>query len=280
MNSVQSLIQPQVLAQIGFAGVVALTLTGALIAVFPRNILYNVLGLIVCLTGVAGIFVYLGSPFIALMELLIYVGAICISIIFAIMLSRPLHLSLPKRRLPKVGLALGVGTAVFIMLSAIISRTEWQPAAMRSSDWSVTTLGTYLLTRYDLVFEADFSGAVGCHHWCHHHLGLCSQEYVVNSLYTYLFLAALLFSLGIFGVFQRRSLIGMLIAIELMLTGASINFMAFNRFLAPDPIVGQIYTLFIMGIAAAEAAIALSIIVAVFRRLRSINIERAQELRG
>jgi NADH-quinone oxidoreductase subunit J len=87
------------------------------------------------------------------MELLIYVGAICISIIFAIMLSRPLHLSLPKRRLPKVGLALGVGTAVFIMLSAIISRTEWQPAAVRSSDWSITTLGTYLLTRYDLVFE-------------------------------------------------------------------------------------------------------------------------------
>jgi len=153
MNSVQSLIQPQVLAQIGFAGVVALTLTGALIAVFPRNILYNVLGLIVSLTGVAGIFVYLGSPFIALMELLIYVGAICISIIFAIMLSRPLHLSLPKRRLSKVGLALGVGAAVFIMLSAIISRTEWQPAAMRSSDWSVATLGAYLLTRYDLVFE-------------------------------------------------------------------------------------------------------------------------------
>ena len=102
----------------------------------------------------------------------------------------------------------------------------------------------------------------------------------MNSLYTYLFLAALLFSLGILGVFQRRSLIGMLIAIELMLSGASINFMAFNRFLAPDPIIGQIYTLFIMGIAAAEAAIALSIIVALFRRLRSINIERAQELRG
>ena len=102
----------------------------------------------------------------------------------------------------------------------------------------------------------------------------------MNSLFTYLFVAALLFSLGIFGLLQRRSLIGMLIAIELMLNAASINFMAFNRFLAPDPIIGQIYTLFIMGIAAAEAAIALSIIVAVFRRLRSIDIERAQELRG
>jgi NADH-quinone oxidoreductase subunit J len=154
MNSVQSLVQPHLLAQAGFASVVALTFAGALIAVFPRNILYNILGLIVSLTGVAGLFVYLGSPFIALMQLLIYVGAICISIIFAIMLSRPLHLSVPKRHLPKVGLAAGVGAAVFIMLAGIISRTPWQPAASRSSDWSVTTLGHYLLTRYDLVFEA------------------------------------------------------------------------------------------------------------------------------
>lgn len=102
----------------------------------------------------------------------------------------------------------------------------------------------------------------------------------MNSLTTYLFIGALLFSIGIFGLFQRRTLIGMLIAIELMLNGASINFMAFNRFLAPDPIVGQVYTLFIMGIAAAEAAIALSIILALFRTIRSINIERARELRG
>jgi len=153
MNSVQSLIQPHFLAQAGFAGVVTLTFAGALIAVFPRNILYNVLGLIVCLTGVAGIFLYLGSPFIALMELLIYVGAICISIIFAIMLSRPLHLSLPKRHMFKVGLAFGVGAVVFLMLSTIIYSTAWQPASVRSSDWSVATLGNYLLTRYDLVFE-------------------------------------------------------------------------------------------------------------------------------
>jgi len=102
----------------------------------------------------------------------------------------------------------------------------------------------------------------------------------VNTLTTYLFIAALLFSIGIFGLFQRRTLIGMLIAIELMLNGASINFMAFNRFLTPDPIVGQVYALFIMGIAAAETAIALSIILALFRTIRSINIERARELRG
>lgn len=153
MTPLQNLFDPQLLAQAAFAVVVIFTFTGALIAVLPRNILYNVLGLILSLTGVGGIFLYLGSPFIALMELLIYVGAICISIVFAIMLSRPLHLSLPKRHLPKVWGAFGVALLVFGVLVTIISRTPWQPAPVRSSDWSVTTLGAYLLTRYDLVFE-------------------------------------------------------------------------------------------------------------------------------
>jgi NADH:ubiquinone oxidoreductase subunit K len=102
----------------------------------------------------------------------------------------------------------------------------------------------------------------------------------VNSLYSYLFIGALLFAFGIFGVFLRRSLIGVLIGLELMLNGANINFMAFNRFLAPDPVVGQLYALFIMGISAAETTIALSIIVLVFRKFRAIDIEQAQELRG
>jgi NADH:ubiquinone oxidoreductase subunit K len=102
----------------------------------------------------------------------------------------------------------------------------------------------------------------------------------MNSLGTYLIVAAALFSLGLLGVLQRRNLIGMLISIELMLNGANLNFMAFNRFLAPEPAVGQVVALFVMGLAAAEAAIGLSIILALFRKLHSINVERAQRMRG
>lgn len=102
----------------------------------------------------------------------------------------------------------------------------------------------------------------------------------MNTLSTYLIIAAILFGLGLLGVLQRRNLIGMLISIELMLNAANINFMAFNRFLAPEPAVGQIITLFVMGLAAAEAAIGLSIILALFRKFRSINVERAQQMRG
>jgi len=153
MTPLQHFFDPDILAQTAFAVVLGCTFGGALVAVLPRNILYNVFGLILCLTGVGGIFLFLGSPFIALMELLIYVGAICISIVFAIMLSYPLHLSLPKRHLPKVAGACGVALLVFGVLITIISRTPWQPAPVRSTDWSVNTLGAYLLTRYDLVFE-------------------------------------------------------------------------------------------------------------------------------
>jgi NADH-quinone oxidoreductase subunit K len=101
-----------------------------------------------------------------------------------------------------------------------------------------------------------------------------------NDLNAYLAVGAFLFAMGIYGLLQRRSLIGMLIAAELVLSGASVNFMAFNRFLAPDPTVGQIFTLFIMAIAAAEAAIALSIVVAVYRNYKSVDAEDLVDLKG
>ncbi len=101
-----------------------------------------------------------------------------------------------------------------------------------------------------------------------------------NQLQTYLYLALVLFAIGLYGVLARRNLIAVLIAVELMLNAASINFMAFNRFLAPHPAVGQIITLFIMAVAAAEAAIALSIIIAVYRKLKTVNIDQATEQRG
>ena len=101
-----------------------------------------------------------------------------------------------------------------------------------------------------------------------------------DNLITYLIIAALLFGIGFYGLVHRRTMIGMLIAGELILAGASLNFMAFNRFLAPDPTVGQIFTLFIMGIAAAEAAIALSIIIAVYRNFRTIDVDDVAELKG
>lgn len=96
----------------------------------------------------------------------------------------------------------------------------------------------------------------------------------------YLLLAAFLLVVGIFGLIRRRTLIGMLIAGELIFSAASLNFMALNHFTAPDPAVGQIFVLFIMGLAAAEVAIALSIIIAVYRNYRSVNARDLSDLNG
>lgn len=101
-----------------------------------------------------------------------------------------------------------------------------------------------------------------------------------NDLNTYLVLAAILFGIGFYGIVTRRTFIGMLIAAELILAGSSINFMAFNRFTSPDPVAGQVFTLFIMAIAAAEAAIGLSIVIAVYKQFKSIDAEDAAQLKG
>jgi NADH:ubiquinone oxidoreductase subunit K len=96
----------------------------------------------------------------------------------------------------------------------------------------------------------------------------------------YLILAAFLFAAGIFGMIRRRTLIGMLIAGELIFSAASLNLVALNHFFAPDPTVGQVFALFILALAAAEASIALSIIIAVYRNYRSINSRELSELNG
>jgi NADH:ubiquinone oxidoreductase subunit 6 (subunit J) len=153
MNFLSSLFSPQTVATAAFFLVVALTLVGAFIAVAARNIFHNVLGLAASLFGVAGLFLYLNSPFVALMEILIYVGAICIAICFAIMLSEPLHLPRPPRSKTKMlGALVGAG-AVFAFLALLVKKTTWVPAMERSKDWSITTIGHYLLTNYALIFE-------------------------------------------------------------------------------------------------------------------------------
>ena len=96
----------------------------------------------------------------------------------------------------------------------------------------------------------------------------------------YLVLAAFLFATGIYGLVRRRTLIGMLIAAELIFAAASLNFMAVNRFFATDPTAGQVFVLFIMALAAADVAIALSIIIAVYRNYRSIGSKELSELNG
>ena len=101
-----------------------------------------------------------------------------------------------------------------------------------------------------------------------------------ESLHSYLFLSCALFSLGILGLLLRRNLIAMLISLELVLNSASLNFVAINKFCLADKSLGQVFAIFVIALAAAEVCIALSLILWLYRKKESVNIEEAKELQG
>ena len=99
------------------------------------------------------------------------------------------------------------------------------------------------------------------------------------SLSDFLVLGAILFAISIVGIFlNRKNVIILLMAIELMLLAVNLNFIAFSHFLGD--ISGQVFVFFILTVAAAESAIGLAILVCVFRNLRTINVDDLDRLRG
>ena len=102
---------------------------------------------------------------------------------------------------------------------------------------------------------------------------------MVPGLAHYLTVAALLFTLGIFGIFlNRKNVIIIMMSIELMLLAVNMNFIAFSHYLS-DP-AGQIFVFFILTVAAAESAIGLAILVVLFRNLNTIDVEDLDSLKG
>jgi len=137
-----------------FAGFVVLTLSGALVAALSRQMVRSVCGLALSSVGLAGLYYFLGSPFLALMQILIYVGAVCVVIMFALMLSEPRKQRISPRYesiLAIAGLLVaGLFSAVFIIL---IVRTAWMPPSLQVNSGTVQDLGRALLTRYGFAFE-------------------------------------------------------------------------------------------------------------------------------
>lgn len=94
-----------------------------------------------------------------------------------------------------------------------------------------------------------------------------------------LFVSTALFFIGMYGLFTRRNMITMLMSVELILNSVNINFIAFNKYLYPDKLDGIFFTIFIITIAAAEAAVAIAIIINLYRSHQSIDVEEAEEMK-
>ena len=94
-----------------------------------------------------------------------------------------------------------------------------------------------------------------------------------------LFVSTALFFIGMYGLFTRRNMITMLMSVELILNSVNINFVAFNKYLFPEILDGVFFSIFIVTIAAAEAAVAIAIIINLYRSHKSIDVENAEELK-
>lgn len=144
-----------------FLVTIALLFSGALIAVHSQRLVRAVAGLAVCFTGLAGIYYFLLSPFLAMMQLLIYVGAVAILIAFGIMLASPEEASPAdkktitdlKHRSALAGpVAASIGALMFAALSVLGLKTQWQ-VFPREGEGDIHAIGITLLTTHGMVFE-------------------------------------------------------------------------------------------------------------------------------
>jgi NADH-quinone oxidoreductase subunit K len=95
-----------------------------------------------------------------------------------------------------------------------------------------------------------------------------------------LIVAGGLFCIGLFGALSRRNTFGILLGIELMLNAVNINLVAFWRYLEPNLVAGQVFALFVITVAAAEAAIGLAMVIAIYRARRTVNADEVDTLKG
>jgi NADH-quinone oxidoreductase subunit K len=95
----------------------------------------------------------------------------------------------------------------------------------------------------------------------------------------YLIVGAALFCIGLYGALSRRNAIGILMGVELVLNSVNINLVAFWRYIKPEEMTGQVFSVFVMAIAAAEAAVGLALIIAIFRNRNTVIVEEVDLLK-
>ncbi len=99
------------------------------------------------------------------------------------------------------------------------------------------------------------------------------------SIYELLTLTSIIFFIGVYGFLTRKNLISILISIELILNATVINFVVINKYLYPDMLQGVVFAIFIIAVAAAETALAVALIINLYRQLNSVEVKETESLK-
>ena len=218
-----------------------------------KNTVHSVFFLILDFISISCLFIMIGAEFLGMIMLIVYVGAVAVLFLFVVMM---LNVAQQKnqwfssdsssRHIP-VGLI--ISAIIFFELIIVVGGWKYKPDLVSPSK---------------TLLSSNISNT--------HSLG--------QVLYTdYLTLGAVIFSIGVIGIFlNRKNIIVILMSIELILLAVNINLVSFSIFL--NDLTGQVFTLFILTVAAAEAAIGLAIIVVYYRNSGTIRVEEIDKLKG
>ena len=152
---IETIFSQEGLLSIIFLIIIATTLIGALITCIATSLIRSLVGFALCSTGIAGLYYFLNSPFVSMMQILIYVGAVSITISFGIMLAKPQGASNLQSVRPLAGpIGFGVSALLAGGLMYIATATDWSSVTqVKTTTGSIRSIGMELLTTYSLVFE-------------------------------------------------------------------------------------------------------------------------------
>ena len=241
--------------------------------------------LIASFGALSGLYVLLDAPFVAVIQIIVYAGAIMVLFLFVVMLLNAPHedTEYDERVHPllrpgpmRFGAVLAVVLARRAGVGADESGGEIGRVSRRRGDARWRRSAGSLFTDYAFPFEVTsililvaMVGAVVLARRDDPRERRDRRRRVMPTLNDYLVLSAILFAIGTAGVFVRRNLITILLSIEIMLNAVNLTFVAFGRALGSAD--GQIIVFFVMTVAAAEAAVGLAIVIALFRHRESLN---------
>ena len=260
-----------------------ITVGASAIVVLARSLIYSAFALLFAFFGVAGLYVLLGADFLAATQLLIYVGGILVLLLFGVMLTHKLY-----------DLDLKSEVTQFLP-GLIVSARHLRPARPHRDSDAVghrhrpppggddRRHRPAVHEQLPAPLRGRLRAAPGRAHGRGHDRAAperrVSGEDPMISLQHYLVVSAALFALGILGVLTRRNAVNVLMGVELILNSANLNLVAFSRY-GTGNLQGQLFAVFVIVIAAAEVAVALAIVLTLYRLRRTPNLDEADFLRG
>ena len=267
-----------------FAGIM---IGSALLVVLMKDIIRCGLAMIICFAALAGLYVFAGATVVAAAQVLVYIGAISVLVLFAIMLTQtkagPASLVFQTQAFPAA-----IASAVLALLIAVVvASTDWGQEVALVPDQrrgpghrAVRELHAPVRGRQRAAAgRGDRRGVPRQARARGRRLMLSFLDNISQSLDAYLVLSGLLFAIGSFGFLARRNAISMLMSIELMLNAVNLSVIAFGAFTLNLNVSASVIALIVMAAAAAEATVGLAIVIAIYRNRKTPLVDEYDAMR-